>query len=342
MAVLLGLGLSIPAGVGGVAGVKRTLVDPLWLRYPVIADAARRAEYTAVIASVRIVGARASSPTLQSAAAELGAGLSGLIGRHIPVKTAAAESVLGGCDGGSELIVNVTATAVALAELGAEGYAIERRSSPGRCEHLGTDSIEITATTGSGALHGSFALLGMLQRGQPLPAAGSEHRIVSVPRCVDAFPMSATVLRIAPAHRRGHAVIACTTRRERFHFVQDWPSRSLLSRPMPPRTLYLSSCLMGASAPGDDTADLTLLPDSTFGSGICGTLSMELSSADTPGGRCCGRWRPTATTPRRPADRCSCSPATALIRSSGGRAMRWRAATAGSRRRSSTGATASA
>src|ERR1700749_2419014 len=53
----------------------------LWLRYRLVSDTARRAEYRASISRVVVLG---NSPSLRAAGGELATGLSGLLGRNVP------------------------------------------------------------------------------------------------------------------------------------------------------------------------------------------------------------------------------------------------------------------
>ncbi|MEO8624879.1 MAG: alpha-glucuronidase family glycosyl hydrolase, partial [bacterium] len=94
----------------------------LWLRYRLVADAALRAQYRAVLAQIVVDG---NSPTLQAARDELKAGLAGLLGVPVPVAASADRngSLLVGTPAGSRLIAALPLTAE-LARLGKDAFII--------------------------------------------------------------------------------------------------------------------------------------------------------------------------------------------------------------------------
>jgi alpha-glucuronidase len=143
--VLLGL-LALPAAARGEDGYE------LWLRYPLVADAARLAEYRSAITSLVVAG---NSPTARAVRDELTRGIRGLLGINV------------GASGGRAGLVAGTATSPAIAALslrselagiGTEGYVIKRVSG----------TIAIAANSEIGLLYGAFAFLRLLQLHQPI------------------------------------------------------------------------------------------------------------------------------------------------------------------------------
>jgi alpha-glucuronidase len=140
----------------------------LWLRYPRVADAARLQQYQHAISGVLV---EEQSATARIVSSELQRGLSGLLGRAVPV----ARSVTG--DG---LVIAGTparSSTVAAADLGAdlrgvgpEGYIIRTTRVRGR------QSIVIAANGEVGVLYGAFNLLRILQTYQPIDALAISER----------------------------------------------------------------------------------------------------------------------------------------------------------------------
>jgi alpha-glucuronidase len=133
----------------------------LWLRYDRVADAARLAAYRSAVTSLVIEST--ASPTGRVIAAELGAGLSGLLGGAVP----AADAVRG--DGA--LLIGTPRQGSAIATLGLtkeieplgnEGYLI-RSTRVG-----GHRAIVIASKSDVGALYGVFQFLRLLQTGAPI------------------------------------------------------------------------------------------------------------------------------------------------------------------------------
>ncbi|MET9311883.1 alpha-glucuronidase family glycosyl hydrolase [Kribbella sp. NPDC003505] len=114
----------------------------LWLRYRLVDDSALLSRYRAAFTHVVVLGNHA---VLRSAGAELARGLSGLLGRSIPVR----DQI-----GNGAVVVGAGADSA----LGPEGFTIKRRA----------DRLEITASGESGALYGAFRFLQQLQRRRPL------------------------------------------------------------------------------------------------------------------------------------------------------------------------------
>jgi alpha-glucuronidase len=125
----------------------------LWLRYRQVDDPARLAQYRAVIHSVAVPGADATSDLIRS---ELTRALPALLGRETPIARRAAEgAVLMGT--AAELADSGVAPPSAgnYHELGDEGFLI-RRTTPG-------DKLVISGNTGPAVLAGAFHFLRLLQ-----------------------------------------------------------------------------------------------------------------------------------------------------------------------------------
>ncbi|MFC7625072.1 alpha-glucuronidase family glycosyl hydrolase [Microlunatus sp. GCM10028923] len=117
----------------------------LWLRYRQVDDADLLGRYRAALDHVVVLGDHA---VLRSAGAELARGLSGLLGRTVPVRDQA---------GPGAVVVTVDA---GLDRLGPEGLLITRKSGP--------DRFMITSAGERGVLYGAFRFLQHLQRHRPL------------------------------------------------------------------------------------------------------------------------------------------------------------------------------
>jgi len=142
----------------------------LWLRYRLIADAARLAQYRSAITQLVIAS---DTPTLHAARAELVTGLRGLLGRDIPIAhdvTRDGALVLGTPD--SAPLVAALPLAAALRDAGSEGFVIRAVPIQGR------RAIVIAANRDIGVLYGVFHLLRMLQTNEPLAGLA----VVSAPR----------------------------------------------------------------------------------------------------------------------------------------------------------------
>ena len=142
----------------------------LWLRYRVVGNAARLAEYRGAVRALEI---DESTPTLRAAAEELRRGLGGLLGREVPSADNAvgAGLVIAGTPRSSATIAAL-ALGPSLRRAGDEGYVIRRMPVRGRA------AIVIAANTDVGVLHGAFALLRHLQVNAPLASLNE----VSAPR----------------------------------------------------------------------------------------------------------------------------------------------------------------
>lgn len=142
----------------------------LWLRYRLVANAARLAEYRAAITHIVING---ESPTLAVVRTELKTGLRGLLGTDIPLANQIDRhgAVVAGTPASSPFIAAL-ALARELGDVGAEGFIIRTISNGGR------RVIVIAANQDAGVLYGAFAFLKQLQTEGELRAL----RITSAPR----------------------------------------------------------------------------------------------------------------------------------------------------------------
>jgi alpha-glucuronidase len=140
----------------------------LWLRYRPIENVALRDEYRSAI--THIVSPR-PSPTMRVAVAELHRGLSGLLGREIPVSDGlrGPGGVVIGTPSTSQAIRQV-GSASRLASLGTEGYLV-------RSTQIGSHQVTMIASGGdAGALYGAFHFLRLLQAGRPLASLDVAER----------------------------------------------------------------------------------------------------------------------------------------------------------------------
>ena len=142
----------------------------LWLRYRLVADPARRAEYRGVLRRLVVEG---DSPTLRAARDELITGLTGLLGRA-PIGSSAPTSIgtlILGTPSGSPLVASLP-LGDALRSAGNEGFVI--RTVP----FHGHRAIVIAANRDIGVLYGAFHLLRLVQTNASLSALN----VVSAPR----------------------------------------------------------------------------------------------------------------------------------------------------------------
>ncbi|WP_375447633.1 alpha-glucuronidase family glycosyl hydrolase [uncultured Fibrella sp.] len=117
----------------------------LWLKYDLITNVPRRQAYAQ---SAQFISMTGNSPILKSAVDELQMGLTGLLGKSVPVLANAT-----GRKGG--IVLSVTPGAQALNK---EGYQIAASGG----------NITIAGRSDVGVLYGAFALLRQLQTGQPI------------------------------------------------------------------------------------------------------------------------------------------------------------------------------
>lgn len=162
MGPLLLLALALVLGRTGSATPLPLGADPLWLRYPLIADSAHLHSYRALLGdgtvSVESGGLTDASSLAQlhACAEELSDGLSGLLG--LKISASCCSPGPSASSGPAALTVRVVPSDAALGE---EGFRLSRSSSSG---------VILEAKAASGALYGSFRLLSFLQRGEPVPS----------------------------------------------------------------------------------------------------------------------------------------------------------------------------
>jgi alpha-glucuronidase len=141
----------------------------LWLRYRLVADAARLAEYRAAIRQVVVEG---DSPTLSAARDELVTGLTGLLGRAPAVsRSPSSGTLIIGTPAGSSWIGSLPLT-TALRSVGNEGFVI--RTLAVKRQRV----IVIAANRDIGVLYGAFHLLRLIQTNASLATLN----VVSAPK----------------------------------------------------------------------------------------------------------------------------------------------------------------
>ena len=134
--------------------------DPLWLRYPLVLDRNLLHTYRTLITSASVSAGKGKSDAatlaqLRAAAAELGLGLSGLLGAEITATCCTSSA--GSAPTSGELVASIVPDSDG--SLGAEGFRIGAQKG----------GVTVQAATGSGLLHGSFRLLSYMQRGETIP-----------------------------------------------------------------------------------------------------------------------------------------------------------------------------
>ena len=134
----------------------------LWLRYRLVADAARLAEYRTAIRRMTVEG---DSPTLRAARDELVTGLTGLLGRAPAVSRSAPSSgtLIIGTPATSPLIASLPVSS-SLGTVGNEGFVIRAMTVKGQ------RVIVIAANRDIGVLYGAFHLLRLIQTNASLAA----------------------------------------------------------------------------------------------------------------------------------------------------------------------------
>ena len=132
----------------------------LWLRYRLVGDTARLAEYRATITQLVVPS---DAPTIQATRAELVAGLRGLLGRDIPVGGDVTRdgALIVGTPAGSRLVAGLP-LGDALRDAGPEGFVIRDMAVRGR------RATVVAANRDVGVLYGAFHLLRLLQTETPL------------------------------------------------------------------------------------------------------------------------------------------------------------------------------
>jgi len=141
----------------------------LWLRYRLIENTKVLTQYRSQIKSLYVPG---NSPTLAVIKEELLNGLSGLLGKNIPLQHApGANTVVAGTPENIQAIAQLPLRS-RLEETGKEGFIIATTPVNGK------KCIVITANTETGVLYGVFHFLRLLQTHQPI----EQLNIVSTPR----------------------------------------------------------------------------------------------------------------------------------------------------------------
>jgi alpha-glucuronidase len=131
----------------------------LWLRYRLVTDHARLAEYRATARALVVDG---DSPTLRAARDELTRGLTGLLGRPLAIARKLSDgSILVGSRGRLGLVTQ-SSIARDLMRLGDDAYLVRATTVQGK--HV----IVVAGNTDVGALYGAFRLLREIQTNRPL------------------------------------------------------------------------------------------------------------------------------------------------------------------------------
>ena len=150
-ALLLALALFVPQFAHAEDGYD------LWLRYRPV----EKPWQTTYRASAATLMPRGTSPAIKAATEELSRGLTGLLGKPVPVteSLSANGTIVYGTPASSPLIKSL---APSLARLGDEGYLIRSIVSGGR------KITVIAGNSDAGVLYGAFAYLRLLQTRQPI------------------------------------------------------------------------------------------------------------------------------------------------------------------------------
>jgi len=164
VAILLAVALATPLAAHAEDGYD------LWLRYRLVADAARRAEYREVLRRLLVDG---GSPTLRAARDELVTGLTGLLGRAPLVSSTPmfTGTLILGTPVSSRLVASLPLRD-ALRSVGNEGFVIRTMAVNGQ------RATVIAANRDIGVLYGAFHLLRLVQTNASIRALS----VVSAPR----------------------------------------------------------------------------------------------------------------------------------------------------------------
>ncbi|WP_152362978.1 alpha-glucuronidase family glycosyl hydrolase [Microlunatus speluncae] len=145
----------------------------LWLRYRTVADGDLLRSYRAAFDHVVVLG---DHEVLRSAGEELARGLSGLLGRSVPVRDQiGAGAVVIGTQAAREVAEIVRPGE--LDDLGPEGFVIGRRHRP--------DRLVIGSAGERGVLYGAFRFLQQLQRQRPVDRLAQTDRPAAPLRMVN-------------------------------------------------------------------------------------------------------------------------------------------------------------
>jgi alpha-glucuronidase len=168
-ALLLGAALSHTAAAQANAPAGEDGYE-LWMRYRLVSDPAKLAEYRRVIPAFVVEG---NSPTIAAARAELSSGLQGLLGVKLPEarRGPGGGYLIAGTPAGSPTIASL-ALGAELKNAGAEGFVLRAMEVRGR------RAIVIAANRDIGVLYGVFAFLRAMQTQQSLATVN----VVSAPK----------------------------------------------------------------------------------------------------------------------------------------------------------------
>lgn len=125
----------------------------LWLRYEKVEDAGLLESYAKQATEIVV---RGETPTLNAARSELETGLSGLLGRKVPLATGVTR------DGAVVVNIQTGRSAEPLTE---DGYSISTEKTPG-----GKTVTLITGNSEHAGLYGAFHFLRLIQTQQPIRA----------------------------------------------------------------------------------------------------------------------------------------------------------------------------
>ncbi len=123
----------------------------LWLRYVQVQDANQLAQYRENVTEIVVQG---DSPTMQGLRVELKRGLSGLLGRDVPITNAVTRN--------GAVWVNVPDSSKDVSAIQGDGYILRSKIIDGKQITI------IGARTELGALYGTFGLLRLMQTCQPI------------------------------------------------------------------------------------------------------------------------------------------------------------------------------
>ena len=166
--------LALFIGFVARAGAQTSLPDEdgydLWLRYRLVSNASRLADYRAAITRLVVDG---NSPTLRVARDELTTGLHGLLGRVVPIDQSVRVdgTIIVGTPTSSRTIAALP-FAPELRHVGREGFILRTTNIAGK------RAIVVAANSDVGALYGVFRLLRQLQTNGPI----AELSITDAPR----------------------------------------------------------------------------------------------------------------------------------------------------------------
>ena len=137
----------------------------LWLRYPLVSNAARLAQYRAAVTGLLVATDTATGRATHD---ELTRGLRGLLGTEVPaVRDVVRGGILVASVPSRVPLISAFDLKARLARAGSEGYVIRTIA---RARATDPPTIVITAQYDVGVLYGAFAFLRLLQTHQPVDA----------------------------------------------------------------------------------------------------------------------------------------------------------------------------